>query len=247
MLQKDKEFAINGKQKKQCSRGDKCSFRYDGHERAKQTPKTTPPSVPPTRGGGSASRKKNFGGRSPSGKFDRQLCKNFLKGICTKSLCDCWHPPECQFYESESGCKFVDKCSFPQWEVQEQPNKRPKKGGDNSAVALLKDVRQLGCVFQDTEPPESLSILRKSQKVLAPIRRVRFARATQRHANIGENTGPSLGKIQVKVPARGDAWRFAQEHLEAQRTGQSNLFLTYQRMVFSSAIRNNNWRKESVL
>ena len=161
------------KAKKQCSRGDTCSFRYDGHERAKQTPKTTPPSVPPTRGGGSASRKKNFGGRSPSGKFDRQLCKNFLKGICTKSLCDCWHPPECQFYESESGCKFVDKCSFPQWEVQEQPNKRPKKGGDNSAVALLKDVRQLGCVFQDTEPPESLSILRKSSNILKPIRCVR--------------------------------------------------------------------------
>ena len=34
--------------------------------------------------------------------------------------------------------------------------------GDKSAVALLKNVRQLGCVFQDTEPPESLPISRKS-------------------------------------------------------------------------------------
>ena len=39
-----------------------------------------------------------------------------------------------------------------------------------SAVAILKDARQLGCVFQDTEPPESLPILRKSTKVLGSIR-----------------------------------------------------------------------------
>ena len=35
--------------------------------------------------------------RSPSGKFARQPCKD-LKGFCTKSPCDCWHPPECQFF-----------------------------------------------------------------------------------------------------------------------------------------------------
>ena len=23
-----------------------------------------------------------------------------------------WHPPECQFYITESGCKFGDKCAF---------------------------------------------------------------------------------------------------------------------------------------
>ena len=31
------------KAKGQCSRGDQCSFRHDGYERAKQTPKTAPP------------------------------------------------------------------------------------------------------------------------------------------------------------------------------------------------------------
>ena len=40
--------------------------------------------------------------------------------------------------------------------------KKPKEDGLNSAVALSKNVRQLGCIFQDTERPESLSILRKS-------------------------------------------------------------------------------------
>ena len=40
--------------------------------------------------------------------------------------------------------------SFAHRMVEEQPNKKPKKGGDRSAVALLKDVRQFGCAFQDT-------------------------------------------------------------------------------------------------
>ena len=154
------------KAKGQCSRGDTCSFRHDGDERAKSTPKTAPSSEPPTQRGGGASRKENLRGWSPSGKFDRQPCKNFLKGICTKSPCDSWHPPECQFYKSESGCKFGDKCSFPHRKVEEQPE------GGKSAPATVKDVRQLGCVFQDTEPPESLSIS-EEHKVLGPIRRVR--------------------------------------------------------------------------
>ena len=56
--------------------------------------------------------KRASSGWSPSGKFARQPCKVYLKGICTKSPCDSWHSPECQFCKSESGCKFGDKCSF---------------------------------------------------------------------------------------------------------------------------------------
>ena len=107
--------------------------------------------------------------------------------------------PNVNFYWSESGCKFGNKGSFPHKKVEEQPDKMLKKGGDENAVAKLKDVRQLGCVFQDTEPPEPLSILRKSTKVLGSIRRVRFTEATQRRANIREKKGPSLGTIQVKI------------------------------------------------
>ena len=135
--------------KGQCSRGYKWSFRHDGDERAKPTPKTAPPSEPPTKRGRSAPKKKNLRGRSPSGKLDRQPCKNFLKGTCTKLPCDYWHPPECQFSKSESGCKFGDKCSFAHRQVYGQPSNKPKKDGDKSAAALLKDVRQLGGVFQD--------------------------------------------------------------------------------------------------
>ena len=38
-----------------------------------------------------------------------------------------WHPPECQFYKNESGCKAGHKCLFPHHKVDEQLNKKPKK------------------------------------------------------------------------------------------------------------------------
>ena len=123
-------------------------------------------------------------------KFARQPCRDYLKGICTKSPCDYWH----------------------------------------------------------TEPPESLSILRKSTKVLGSIRRVRFTKATKRHAGIRENKGPSLIKNTSQssssaqsVPfkfedrskeeterqqrcARGVAWRLAKNILKLKEKGQSYIF-----------------------
>ena len=53
----------------------------------------------------------------------------------------------------------------------------------------------MDCVFQDAEPPKSSSILRKSTKVLRPIKRVRFTKAALCHVNIREEKGPSLEKI----------------------------------------------------
>ena len=143
------------KAKGQCSRGDKCSFWHDRNERAKPTVKTAPSSEPPTPRGRSVSRKRNLRGRSPSGKINRLPCRDFLKGTCTKLPCDDWHLPECQFSQTESRCKFGDECSFPHWKVEEQPKKKPKQGGDKSAVATAKDVQQLCCVLQDTEPQKS--------------------------------------------------------------------------------------------
>ena len=133
--------------KGQCSRGDRCSFRHDGDERAKSTPKTAPFYEPLTQRGRSASRTRNLSGWSPSGKFNRQPFKYFLKDMCTKLPCEYWHPPECPFYKSESGCKFFNNCSFPHRKVKEQPNDKPNKGGDKSAVAVVEDVRQFGLRF----------------------------------------------------------------------------------------------------
>ena len=136
------------KAKGQCSRGDNCSFRHDEDKRAKSTPKSAPPSEPPTqKDGRSFSRGKSLRGRSPSGKFARQTCRDYIKGKYTRPSCVYWHPPECQFYKAESGCNFGDRCSFGHRQVEDEPSKETKKDGDKNAVAILKDSRQLGCVF----------------------------------------------------------------------------------------------------
>ena len=113
---------------------------------------------------------------SPSGRMSRWPSKDYFKGTCTNSFCEKWHPPECLFYKSENGCRFGEKCSCAHLPVEEQPSKKSKKNGDKSAVAMLKSTRQLGCVFQDMEPPKSSSILRKSSDIRKPIQCVKFTK-----------------------------------------------------------------------
>ena len=107
--------------------------------------------------------------------------------------------PECLFYKSEKGCRFGKKCSHAHRQVDEQPSKRSKKNGDKSAVAMLKITPQLGCVSQDMEPPNFLSIFRKSSILRKPIRCVRFTEAVVRHANIRDQI-PSLRMICPSDP-----------------------------------------------
>ena len=178
----------------QCSKGDNCSFRHDINKRAKLTQPNPSPRSSTQQSVRNASRTRSPGGRSPSGRMSRLLCKDYLKGTCTTPFCEKWHPPECLFYKSKSGCRFGETCSSAHRQVDEQPSKRSEKSGDKSAVAMLKILRQLGCVFQDMEPPKSSSILRKSSNIRKPIRCVRFTKAVVRHANIRDQN-PSLGMI----------------------------------------------------
>ena len=178
----------------QCSKGDNCSFRHDEDKRAKSTQPNPCPRSSTQQNVKNASGTKSPRGRSPSGKMARLPCKDYLKGTCTPPFCEKWHPPECLFYKTENGCKFRDKCSYAHRQVDEQPCKKSKTNGDKIAVAILKNTRQLGCVFEDVEPPRSSSILRKSSNILKPIRCVRFTKAVLRHANIRDQK-PSLGLI----------------------------------------------------
>ena len=196
----------------QCSKGDNCSFRHDMNKRAKTTQPNPSPSSSTRQNERNASRTRSPRGKSPSGRMSRWPCKDYLKGTCTNSFCEKWHLPECLFYKSESGCKFGEKCSYAHRQVDEQPSKRSKKNGDKSAVAMLNkhelfdrtgrlvldasssNTRHLDCVFQDTEPPKSSSILRKSSDIRKPIRCVKFTKAVVRHANIRDQN-PSLGMI----------------------------------------------------
>ena len=179
----------------QCSKGDNCSFRHDLNKRAKTTQPNPSPSSS-TRGRMREMHREPEvpEARVPVDKMCRLPCKDSLKGTCTNSFCEKWHPPECLFYKSESGRRFGEKCSYAHRQVEEQSSKRSKKNGDKSAVAMLKSTRQLGCVFQDMEPPRSSSILRKSSNTRKPIRCVQFTKAVVRHAHIRDQN-PSLGMI----------------------------------------------------
>ena len=208
----------------QCSKGDKCSFRHDINKSAKMTQPNPSPNSFMQQDERKASRTRSPRGKSPSGRMSRWPCKDYLKGTCTNSFCEKWHPPECLLYKTKSGCRFGEKCSYAHRQVDEQPNKRSKKNDDKSAVAMLKkhesydrtwqpvvcrdtrherhgpvvcnspDTRQLGCVFQDMEPPKSSSILRKSSDTQKPIQRVKFTKVVARRAKIRDQN-PSFGMI----------------------------------------------------
>ena len=74
---------------------------------------------------------------------------------------------------------------------------QPDKRGDNklerrSSQRRSSDARQLGCVFQDMTPPNSIH--RKSTDMPKPIQSVKFKKAIARHTKIRDQN-PSLGYI----------------------------------------------------
>ena len=135
-----------------------------------------------------------------------------------------WHPPGVLVLRVRKRMQIWGKVLLCASQVDEQPSKRSKENGDESAVAMLKkhelydrtgkpvvcrdtrherhgpvvckssNTRQLGCVFQDMEPPKFSSILRKSSDMQKPIQRVKFTKAVARHAKIRDQN-PSLGYI----------------------------------------------------
>ena len=54
--------------------------------------------------------------------------------------------------------------------VDSQPSKKSKTSGGQGS-GLLKKSKHLGCVFQDTEPPKSKSILRKTRNLCSTLKR----------------------------------------------------------------------------
>ena len=70
-------------------------------------------------------------------------CLDGLARITSKELAithfgEKWHPPECVFYKTKSGCRFGEKCSYAHLQDDEQSTKRSKKNEDKCAVAILK-------------------------------------------------------------------------------------------------------------
>ena len=128
------QWEFNG----QCSRGDNCSFQHDMNKRAKMAQPNPSPNSFMQQDERKASKTRSPRGRSLSGRKSRWPCKDYLKGTCTNSSCEKWHPPECLFHKTKSRCRFGEKCSYAHRQVDEQPTKRSKKNDDKSAVAMLK-------------------------------------------------------------------------------------------------------------
>ena len=132
----------------------------------------------------------------------------------------------------KKGCRFGEKCSYAHRQVEEQPSKRSKKNGDKSAEhhhrtggpvvnVYSSNERQLVCVFQDMEPPKSSSILRKSSDIRKPIQRVKFTKATARHAKIRDQN-PSLGMIfQVNLISAAPTLQNLSIGLRRRQSGKS--------------------------
>ena len=124
-------------------KGDNCSFRHDVNKRGKVTPSNPSPNSFMQQNERKSSRT-----RSPRGRTSRWPRKDYLGGTCNNSFCEKWHPPECLFYKTKSGCQFAEKCSYAYRQVDEQPPKRSIKNDDKSAVAMLKESdwqeRELG-------------------------------------------------------------------------------------------------------
>ena len=119
-------------------KGDNCSFRHDINKRRKVTPSNPSPNSFMQQYERKSPRTRSPRGKSLNGRTSRWPCKDYLKGTCNNSFCEKWHPPECLFYKTKSGCRFGEKCSYAHRQVEEQPSKRSKKNDDKSAVAMLK-------------------------------------------------------------------------------------------------------------
>ena len=146
-----------------------------------------------------ASRTRSLRGKSPSGRMSWWPCKDYLKGTCTNSSCEKWHPQNACLTRPRAVADLGKSARMHIVRVDEQPGKRSKKNGNKSAVAMLKSTRQLGCVFQDMEPPKFSSILRKSSDIWKPIRCVKFTKAVVRHAD-NRDQNPSFGMICTGEP-----------------------------------------------
>ena len=120
-VQRILQIVGNGSPTGSVLRGDNCSFRHDINKRGKMTQSNLSPNSSVQQNERNASRT-----RSPSrGRMFRWPCKDYLKGTCNNSFSESWHPPECLFYKTKSGCRFGEKCSYAHRQVDELLSKGP--------------------------------------------------------------------------------------------------------------------------
>ena len=94
-VEEGKGICYQWKGKGQCSQGNRCSFRHETRDPAQKREHTAAtPSEPTASRGRSVSRQRSIRGESNHGSILRHPCRYYLKGACTRTSCEYWHPPE---------------------------------------------------------------------------------------------------------------------------------------------------------
>ena len=137
------------------------------------------------------SKGKSSSGSSPSGRKNLKVCRHYIKGSCTNPSCDYWHPPVCQNYKSDSGCKFGDKCMIRHDETESQSSKRRRGGEVNTFGLRLSGYRATEIQVDFAEEHEIFGI-RSYRSILI--------RNTSPRKKNRERKGPSQRVLQKCAP-----------------------------------------------
>ena len=90
------------------------------------------------------SMKRSIRGKSNHGSILRQPCRYYLKGTCTQTSCEYWHPRECQMKRvvrlDTSVCSHITRLSMNNQTKGRRKSNFPKRreSDDKNAVAIVK-------------------------------------------------------------------------------------------------------------
>ena len=188
------------KAKGQCRKGDACRFRHDDNTRGKVTRSSSLAPRPQTQNDGKFVRKGSLSEavvlleRHPEDRAE--ICSRETVRIGHLIIGIFPYVKITKLNRDANSAKSASSCT----EVDSQPNKKPKKSGGLGSVALSKNSKQVGCVFQDIDRSKYKSILRKSTQFWGPKRSLQFSKGTLHPVKIWERKGPSQGVIHRSEP-----------------------------------------------
>ena len=107
-------------------------------------------------------RGRSIRGRSKHGPILRQPCKYFLKGTALNYFVSIAVLTNVNSISVNRDVNSAIRACLHAERLRDNPAKNRRRMVTKSAVAFLKSVRQLSCVSQDAELPESLAISRKN-------------------------------------------------------------------------------------
>ena len=114
---------------------------------------------------------------------------------CQNPSCKLGHPPVCQDYKSETGCRYGRKCFFRHVEAEEKPSKKSKKGGAKGSVWIIEGVSKIGlCISRKSIPREKGKLGSKHA--------VKSSKSTWHQNLLRERKGPSQGIIPQSLRAK---------------------------------------------